>query len=96
MELNDDLFKTNEFASKYKEGRISTARVQRSMSRVIRFHQADISRTVKGAKAAGISVGWRMRSPPIPCRGPQQDCLSYAACPEFSSTTCSIESRPDR
>jgi hypothetical protein len=56
MELNDKSFDPHGLGSEYNEGTGATTGANRSMCRVLRFRQADISRAVKGAKAAGISV----------------------------------------
>jgi hypothetical protein len=56
MELNGKSYDPHGLGSEYKEGIGATTGANRSMCRVLRFRQADISRAVKGAKAAGISV----------------------------------------
>jgi hypothetical protein len=56
MELNDNLIRANVSQPSTMEGMTSTARAQRPDSRVVRLRQADVSRVVKGVKAAGVSV----------------------------------------
>jgi hypothetical protein len=50
------LFDLHELGCDYKEGTATTTGANRSVCRVFRSRQADISRAVKGVRAAGVFV----------------------------------------